>query len=349
MTSGRGPLRAAVIGAGFIGTDHAAAYAADPDVELVAVVDPDLDRATAAAAGHGARPYSTVAEMIGDAAPDVVSVCVPTALHLPVVREVAAAGLHVLLEKPMAASVADCDSIDATCRAAGVTLMLGFTHRFHRELIEARELIASGAIGRPTIVQDVFAFGEHRPWPAWYYDRELSGGGELMHDAVHLVDRLAWLIDSPIVEVYGRTTTAARGVTGVEDGGVAVLTFANGTIGSLFVYQATYPLRSDAASVPMPGRLELEIHGERGSIRYRTWHELIVDLAGAPSRTVTDGARDEMTREIAEFVAAVREKRAPSVGAADGRRGIAVVQAIYASERVGHPVRVDELFPAPTG
>lgn len=349
MTVGRRPLRAAVIGAGFIGLDHAAAYAADPDAELVALVDPEVDRAAAAAAKHGAPAYPSVAAMIDGSAPDVVSVCVPTALHLPVVREVAAAGLHVLLEKPMAASVADCDAIDAACRTAGVTLMVGLTHRFHRELIEARELIAAGAIGRPTIVQDAFAFGEHGPWPAWYYDRDLSGGGELMHDAVHLVDRLAWLIDSPIVEVYGRTTTGVRGIAGVEDGGVAVLTFADGAIGSLFVFEANHPLRSDAASVPMPGRLELEIHGDRGSIRYRTWHELIVDLAGEPSRSVTGVARDELAREIAEFLAAVREGRAPSVGAPEGRPGIAVVQAIYESERLGRPVRVDELFPAPTG
>lgn len=347
MTPVDDPLRAAVIGAGFIGIDHAAAYWADAGAELVAVVDPDIERARAVAAAHGGQAYPTVGAMMAGSAPVVVSVCVPTALHLPVVREVAAARLHVLLEKPMAATVPDCDAIDAACRAAGVTLMLGLTHRFHRELIEARELIASGAIGRPTMVQDTFAFGEASPWPAWYYDRDLSGGGELMHDAVHLVDRLAWLIDSPVVEVYGRTTTAVRGIAGVEDGGVALLTFADGTIGSLFVYEATHPLRSDATSVPMPGRLELEIHGDRGSIRYRTWHEVIVDLAGEPSRTVSDATRDELPREIAEFLAAVREQRAPSVGAADGRRGIAVVQAIYESERVGRPVRVDEMFPVP--
>lgn len=345
MTSDGAPLRAAVIGAGFIGADHAAAYAADPGAELVAIVDPDIDRAAAIAATHGTRSYGSLAALLDDAPPEVVSVCVPTALHLPVVRGAAAAGLHVLLEKPMAASVGDCDAINRACRAAGVTLMLGLTHRFHRELLEARRLIAAGAIGRPTMVQDVFAFGEHRPWPAWYYDRGLSGGGELMHDAVHLVDRMAWLLDSPIVDVYGRTTTRVRDIDGVEDGGVAVLTFADGTIGSLFVFEASHPLRSDAASVPMPGRLELEIHGDRGSIRYRTWHELIVDIAGEPSRTVTSTARDEMAREIGEFLAAIREGRAPSVGPAEGRRGIAVVQSIYESERLGRPVSVDALFP----
>jgi predicted dehydrogenase len=94
--------------------------------------------------------------------------------------------------------------------------------------------------------------------------------------------------------------------------------------------------------VPMPGRCELEVHGPRGTIRYRTWHELVVDVAGEPTLTVpyADGAFD---REIDELVNAIREGRRPSVGAAEGRRGIAVVQAIYESERRGAPVRVDEV------
>jgi predicted dehydrogenase len=97
----------------------------------------------------------------------------------------------------------------------------------------------------------------------------------------------------------------------------------------------------------MPGRCELEIHGSRGTIRYRTWHELVVDIAGQETLVVPRGAGDEMAREIGEFLDAVRDGRPPSVGAAEGRRGIAVIGAIYASERAGRPVRVDELFPEP--
>ena len=139
-----------------------------------------------------------------------------------------------------------------------------------------------------------------------------------MHDAVHMVDRLAWLVGSPIVEVYGRTTTYARGLAGVEDGGVAVLSFESGAIGSIFVNESTYPIRPDAPTVPMPGRMELEIHGPRGTIRYRTWHELVIDIAGEPSLTIArDGPGDEMRREIREFLDAINEHRAPCVGAAE--------------------------------
>jgi predicted dehydrogenase len=335
-------VRVAVIGSGFIGRDHVAAYRTRPDVELVGIVDPSTETAAAVAAEAGARAYSDHRAMFAAEHPDAVSICVPTALHLPLAEDAAAAGAHVLLEKPMAVSVAECDAISTACARAGVTLMLGLTHRFHRELIEARRLIGEGAIGPPSLAQDLFSFGESGPWPGWYYDRALSGGGELMHDAVHLVDRLTWLIDSPVVEVFAATTTYARNVDGVEDGGAAVLRFASGAIATLFVNQSTYPLRADAPSVPMPGRCELEIHGPRGSIRYRTWHELIVDLAGQPSRTVSGVERDEMRREIGEFLDAIRDRRAPSVGAREGRHGIAVVEAMYRSAAIGLPAPVDE-------
>ena len=338
-------IAVAIIGAGFAGADHAAAYTAQSDAEIVGIVDPGPGRATALVERFSGRAFADLDGLLAAVSVDAASVCVPTGLHRSVVERLAAAGIHILLEKPMAPTVADCDAIAATAEDAGVVLMLGLTHRFHAELIEARRLIAEGAIGTPLLAQDSFSFGEHGPWPAWYYDRALSGGGELMHDGVHLVDRLAWLIGSPIVEVYGRTTTYARSIDGVEDAGVAVLTFANGAIGSLFVNEATHPLRSDAPTVPMPGRLELEIHGTKGSIRYRTWHELIVDVAGQPSRVVPRTDAAEMGREIRAFLDAVTNGTAPVVGAREGRRGIAVVGAIYESERRRRPVVVDELFP----
>ena len=341
-------LRVAIAGGGIVGLDHAAAYRAHPDAELVAMLGRDMERTAAVADRLGVRAYTDLDSLLAIERLDALSVCTPTASHRPVVEAAAAAGVHILLEKPMATTVDDCDAIDRVCRGAGVVLMLGFTHRFHPELLEARRRIAEGELGTPGLAQDMFTFGEHGPWPDWYYDRAISGGGELMHDAVHMVDRLAWLLDDPIMEVYGRTTSYARGLSGVEDGGVATLAFAAGAIGSIFVNEASYPLHRDADTVPMPGRMELEIHGPRGTIRYRTWHELVIDVAGrATVRLVRAGPGAEMAAEIRAFLDAVRARSAPPVGAAEGRRGIAVIQSIYEAERRRRPVLVDELFPIP--
>jgi UDP-N-acetyl-2-amino-2-deoxyglucuronate dehydrogenase len=344
--NGRAPIRVAIVGPGFIARDQATAFASQPDAELVGFVGRDDERTRAVADAFGTRAYTDLSLLIENEQPDALSVCTPTGLHRSFVETAASAGIHVLLEKPMASSVEDCDAMARACQSAGVLLMLGFTHRFHAELITARRLIAEGSLGPPGLAHDLFSFGETQPWPAWYYDEAMSGGGELMHDAVHMIDRLSWLVGSPIVEVFGRTTRYARGIAGVEDGGVVLLGFASGAVGSIFVNQSSYPLRSDAATVPMPGRMELEIHGPRGSLRYRTWHELVIDLAGQPSRTIPY-AGGEMVREVREFLDAIAAGRPPAVGWREGRRGVATVHAIYESDRRNLPVLVDELYPVP--
>src|ERR1700680_3378576 len=116
------PLRVAIAGGGFVGIDHAQAYREQPDANLVAFVGRDAARTAAVAERFGARPYVDIATMLATEAVDAISVCTPTALHRSFVEAAAAAGVHVLLEKPMAASVADCDEISRACRAAGVVL-----------------------------------------------------------------------------------------------------------------------------------------------------------------------------------------------------------------------------------
>lgn len=336
-------IRCAVIGAGFIGLDHVKAYKSWPDAEVVAVAETNAVRADELARTFGIRAYGDYESLLASEDVQAVSICVPTGLHLPVALAAAKAGKHILLEKPMARTVSECDAIREACQSSGVKLMLGFTHRFHSELRLAKRMIAEGQLGQVLLASDLFSFGEEKPWPDWYYSRELGGGGEMMHDAVHCVDRLAWLIGSPIDEVYGRTSAYARNISGVEDGGAACLVFANGAIASLFVNQSTFPLPSDSPRVPMPGRMELELHGTRGSLRYNTWQSLQFSNAGQ-AFTLTRQRSDEMAQEIREFLDAILENRQPIVGGAEGRQGIAVIQALYESERRHAPVQVAEML-----
>ncbi len=342
-------IRVGVVGAGFIGADHLAAYASWPDAEIVGVADADP-----VAGGRGGGPLRGGTPTLTSRRSSRPAVSTPSACASRPGSTCRSSGWPprpastCLLEKPMAATVAECDEIAAACRSAGVTLMLGFTHRFHPELVRARELIAAGRLGPIGLAHDHFSFGEDGPWPAWYYARELSGGGELMHDAVHLVDRLAWLVGSPIVEVVRRRRRPTPGgSSGSRTAGSRSSASRAGRSARCSSTESTLPLHRDAPSVPMPGRLELELHGPRGSLRYRTWQALEFDGDGGESWTIEDAPRDELRLEIREFLDAIAEGRPPSVGAAEGRRGIAVIGAIYESERIGRPVRVDELFPEP--
>jgi UDP-N-acetyl-2-amino-2-deoxyglucuronate dehydrogenase len=339
-------IRVAVIGAGIFGEEHIKGFSHWQDAEVVAISRRNEARGNELAGKYGVKYYQDYEEMLASEDVDVASICLPTGLHKPAALAVAKAGKHILLEKPMARTVAECDSIIEACNSANVKLMLSFTHHFHPELQFAKKMIDEGRLGEILLALDFFSFGELEAWPSWYYSHELGGGGEMMHDAVHSVDRMAWLIGSQIVEVYGRTSNYARGLEKVEDGGAAVLSFKNGAIASLFVNEATYPLPVEVSENPvenMFGRCELELHGTRGSIRYNTWRDIHF-CSKEESFTLKHHYVNPMVIETREFLDSILEDREPCVGGEEGKEGIAVIQAIYESERRNEPVHVAEMY-----
>jgi predicted dehydrogenase len=134
-----GRLRAAVIGAGNLGTHHARIYAARPDVELVAVADPDPQRAAEVADRHGARAVGDLRELPGGV--DLASVAVPTVAHHEVALPLLRAGVHILVEKPIAASLAQADDLIAAAEGAGRVLHVGHTERFNPAVEAIRPLV----------------------------------------------------------------------------------------------------------------------------------------------------------------------------------------------------------------
>ena len=124
---------------------------------------------------------------------------------------------------------------------------------------------------------------------------------------------------------------------------MACLIFENGALASLFVNEATYPLVSDSRLAEMPGRSGLEVHGTLGSLVYTTWEELRFSSPRHSFRMRREGS-DDMGREQREFLDAILEDRDPSVGGDEGRQGIAVIQALYESERRNAPVQVSEML-----
>src|SRR5947209_15920048 len=168
-------LRVGVAGAGFIGAVHAQALRQVAAVEVVGIADPIAAKAEPLAKATGSRVFADYAALL-KAGVDVLCVCLPPALHLPAAEAAARAGAHVLMEKPIARTLAEADAMCEACRQAGVNLMVGFTHHFYPEMIEARRLVAAGAIGRPLIVLDHMSITYSFVLP-WYRDKEINGGG----------------------------------------------------------------------------------------------------------------------------------------------------------------------------
>jgi predicted dehydrogenase len=320
-------LRVAVIGAGQVAERHAEAHAANTEVELVAIVDPLLKRADALAARFGAVAHASYDEIFASGTIDAASACVPHDLHLDVTRAAAGAGVHLLMEKPIANTLEEADEMIAAVEDAGVTMMIGFVHRFRSEVLEAKELLDRQALGSLATALDKFcSLGGSHP-PAWVWRKAQAGGGVLMYGGIHAIDRLLWLIGSRVACVYARSHNYAR-FGDVEDGLVAMLEFESGVTAALFENSPPYG---------RPGGWSTELFGSQAALRIQTgeWIELT-----SMSDPFVHRARDELhfQREIDEFVAAVVAGREPSVPASAGRAALEVALAVYRSAAEGWPV-----------
>jgi predicted dehydrogenase len=232
----------------------------------------------------------------------------------------------------MCLTLTECDEVIAACREHRVQLMVGQTQRFVASDIAARELVRRGEIGRPVLITDISVhpnFGSR----GWVWDRSISGGGIFMSSAVHRADWLRWVADTEFQEVHARVGTFGQPVE-TEDAGVVNIQFANGALGSLVQIVAPGPTHA--------GRRERVVYGTEGTVVVRMYEA--VECYGRRTAFVQRFERDDTwAREIAEFVAAIREQRAPLVTGQDGRAAVAFVLAIYRSAALGRPVQLAEL------
>jgi predicted dehydrogenase len=323
-------LRVGIVGAGQVAARHAAAYAEHVDAQIVAIADTDLARANALASPHAARAHSSYEEMIATEQLDAISVCVPHNLHLPVTRVAAPAGLHMLMEKPIANTVEEATEMLSLTSAGGVRMMICFVHRFRNEVQAARQLITSGEIGAPAAALDKFcSLGGPHP-PGWVWSKAQAGGGVLMYGGIHAVDRLLWLLDAEVSSVTAATHQYTEFATEVEDGMTAILTMTNGMTATMFENSPPYG---------RPGGWETEIFGPEGAVRIHTgqWCEL---TARTRQLTVTTKDDRQFHRMIAEFVTAIHEDRESSVPGSVGLETLRVASAIYESAETGTTIRL---------
>ena len=261
---------------------------------------------------------------------DAISVCVPHHLHLPVARAAASAGVHILMEKPIANTIDEATEMLSLTEAAGVRMMICFVHRFRNEVQAARQLIATGEIGPPASALDKFcSLGGPHP-PGWVWSKAHAGGGVLMYGGIHAVDRLLWLLEAEVISVTAATHHYTEFSTEVEDGMTAILTMTNGMTATLFENSPPYG---------RPGGWETEIFGPEGAVRIRTGQECEL-TARTRELTVTTKDNRQFHRMIAEFIAAIREGRESSVPGSVGLKTLAVARAIYESAESAKTIRL---------
>lgn len=302
-------------------------------VEVMGVADEDANRGRRFAQQHGA-PFFATYEALLDAKPDGVIICSENNKHRPLVELSARAGTHVLCEKPLATTLADAQAIVDACDEAGVLLMTAFPMRFSTPLMEIKGQLDEGLLGQ------VYAFngvnqGElpttHREW---FVDPELAGGGAVMDHTVHLVDVMRWYLDSEIEEIYAQTNQIFHaGEVQVETGALEMLTFANGVFATIDASWSRPPYW------PTWGGLGFEMVTERGSVVVDAFSQNLTVYQHSNRRaTWRYWGSDANQAMIEEFVAAIRQDRAPRVTGEDGYRALEAALAAYESAATGQPI-----------
>ena len=206
------PTRVIVIGSGFIAGEHLSALNQLPDAEVAGIVDLDPGRAAAAARAAGGVPWGTdLAAAITDWSADAAIVCTPNFTHPAIGRTLAEAGVHALIEKPLAITPGEAAELVELFEGRGLVLSAAHTHRYAPYARAVRQAITDGAVGRPLQARITLLGGWiWGDWRNWQIDRKRSGGHAL-HNGVHLLDLVTWWLgDTPThVHAYGRKRAAA--------------------------------------------------------------------------------------------------------------------------------------------
>lgn len=342
-------LRIGVIGAGGIARfAHLPNLKRNTRVDVVAVADIEVAKAQELAADFDIPNwYKSFEELLADPAVEAVTVATWPATHAEAVVAAAAAGKHVLCEKPIATTLEDADRMVKATEEAGVVFAMGYQHRFGAQLPLVRRLLDEGVVGRPMAMTQV-GVGPSRHHVPWFLQKQIAGGGVLMDWGIYTAHTILWLF-GPVDSVYGITDIFRPEVqvgdqlltdVDVEDTVMATLRFHSGAMGSWY-----------AAWAVTAGHHSMSIDGSAGSIKTArespgvevssTVFDEPEHLRGWRQLPVNEPPLAEIHyRKLADFVDAVLDNRPARVTGAEGRDALELVEAVYRSADSGKPMQL---------
>jgi len=322
-----------LIGGGNITETHARAARAIPGVEISAIHGTNPEKIARLSREHGATPYPDFEAFLNHRPMDLVVIGSPSGLHATQGIAAARHGLHVLTEKPIEISTARADALIEAAKQSKVKLGVIFQDRMKPHIRQLKNWLEQGLLGRPLMVNARVKW--YRP-PEYYANSRwrgtfaLDGGGALINQGVHTVDLLLWFLGD-VARVQARTGTLLHKIE-AEDTAAAILEFSSGALGILQATTAAYP--------GYPRRVE--ISGTEGTVILEHDRIIAANLRNAPaalesvlpdenqsatSAVVTDFRGHQAVLE--DFLQAIQQNRAPACDGLEGRRSLALIEAIY--------------------
>jgi len=338
-----------IIGSGYMALTYAESLARHmTGARLVAVAGGS--RAPSLAAEYEVDAEDSVEALLARTDIDAVILTTPDQVHCAQTLQAAAAGKHVLVEKPMAPTVAQCDQMIATCQATGVKLAVVKTERYRDLTMRAKQVIEAGQIGPIWMLRTISCFPEavgrdiltSRPW---YTDP--AGGGLFMSMASHNADMLLWLTGARPKQVFAQANTFGDGDVPVQSV-MAQIAFENGIMGHMWI----------SAEMPQPSlpssEVRFQVVGARGIVDFENYEFLDLGTGDHWERVMTPARFDYTnepkspirlvphTRVVQEFVNSILEDRQPGVPGAAGRAAVAICEACLISARSAQAVTLSE-------
>lgn len=362
MTTTR--VKTALVGCGKVGQTHAKALAALPESDFIAVCDNSAERADAFAKMYGAKPFTELSGLLGylkDAGENsAIFLCTPHPLHASAAIQAAEYGVHVLVEKPLAPNLADCDAMIAAAERAGIRLGVVSQRRWYEPVQRMRTAIDDGKIGRPILgCFTMFSWRDQAYYHSdpWRGKWDTEGGGVLVNQSPHMLDLLIWLMDDPVVEVSGYWANLNHPYIEVEDSAVAILRFKSGGLGSIVTSLSQKPGIATKVHIHGANGASVGVETDRGATFIAGMTPIseppLNDLWTIPGEesylakfesedrahfATMDATVHYHSLQIKDFLGAILEGRPPLVTGADGRRAVALFDAIYRSNRERCPI-----------
>jgi predicted dehydrogenase len=327
-------VRVGLIGSGFMGRTSAETVSRYlQNAKLVAIAGGS--RAGALAADYSVDTEPSVEALLRREDIDAVMISTPHAAHVAEAVAAARAGKHILLDKPMATTVADCDRILEAVRSAGVNLMIMFGQRFRICNMEARRLVRQGEIGEVRMIQEqILATGGLGSLPAWQSAPENCG--IFVGHAVHNIDRVRWIIGAEVASV---TACVQRDLaSGNEVSTMALLSLTSGAMATVWaswdVASPAFPRSASSALIAgETGNIDLDAYGELRLGKDSHWTVVArqepIDWAG--EAVLSPVRMNSYRMQHQEFIDSILEHRPPSVTGEDGRAAVEVAVAAYRS------------------
>lgn len=353
-------LKTAIIGCGKVGHFHAKALAKLPESDFVAVCGRNEARTKEFASIYGVKAYTDVTRMVEENKVDVVCICTPHPAHKDSAIPAAKAGASLLIEKPFASTLEDCDAILEAARENKVQVGVIVQRRYYKPCLRVKEAIDAGKIGAPVLGRLTMlgwrdkAYYESDPWRGTWAE---EGGGVLVNQAPHQLDLLQWYMGD-IDEIYGVWSNLNHPYIEVDDTAVAIIKFKNGGIGNIVVSNSQNPALYGKVHVHGSNGASIGVQTDGGamfiagvsSITEPPYNDLwtvpgeedMLDIWKKQDSDFFNGV-DNMyyfhDQQIQDFLQAVRDGRKPFVDGEEGRKSVAMFEAIYRSTKTNAPIK----------